>query len=132
MRRRESRLLIDALIQVAEARGFEVRWHTDGPKAAWLPPAVISLRLGMSDEQTLCALAHELGHAFYGDPPGHTGMAERRADRFAARLLINPGDYRQVEAMYGPYPARIAAELGVTTHLIKVFQNCFERKINVR
>lgn len=81
----------------------------------------------MSDEDTLCALAHELGHAFYNDPPGHTGKCERRADRFAARLLISPVEYRAAEETYGPHPARLAAELGVTTHLIHVFQSTLER-----
>lgn len=56
--------LIDALIEVAEQRGFTVRWHRGGPKAAWLPQQnAVTLRHGMSDAETLCALAHELGHA---------------------------------------------------------------------
>lgn len=110
---------INALIEVAEHRGYQIRWHRRGPKAAWLPHLnVVSLRYGMSDEDTLCALAHELGHAFYGDPPGHAGVHERRADRFAARLLIDPAEYRAAELIYGSHPARLASELGVTTHIL--------------
>lgn len=104
-----------------------VRWHRHGPKAAWLPPRTISLRDGMTEAATLCALAHELGHAEASDPPGHTGVAELRADRFAARLLIDPTEYRAAELVYGSHPARLAAELGVTTHLIHVFQSTHER-----
>lgn len=119
---------VDALVEVAEHHGYRVRWHKKGPKAAWLPHLqAVSLRYGMSDEDTLCALAHELGHAFYNDPPGHTGKCERRADRFAARLLISPVEYRATEEIYGPYPTRLAAELGVTTRIIKTFQDIFER-----
>ena len=118
---------VDALIDVAEHRGYHVRWHRGGPKAAWIPPMTISLRLGMSDVATLCALAHELGHAQAGDPPGHLGANELRADRFAARLLISPVEYRAAEETYGPHPARLAAELGVTTPLIHVFQSTLER-----
>lgn len=118
---------VDALIDVAEHRGYHVRWHRGGPKAAWIPPMTISLRLGMSDVATLCALAHELGHAFYNDPPGHTGKCERRADRFAARLLISPAEYQAAELVYGSHPARLAAELGVTTYLIQTFQTTIER-----
>lgn len=74
---------------------------------------------------TLCSLAHELGHAHYGDPPGHHGAHEIRADRFAARLLINPHDYATAEAIYGPNPAAIEAELGVTVNILKSWQRLY-------
>ncbi|WP_311342556.1 ImmA/IrrE family metallo-endopeptidase [Corynebacterium riegelii] len=122
--------LIDALIGVAEAHGYEVRWHRGGPKAAWLPhQAAVTVRHGMDDVSTLCALAHELGHAHYGDPAGHHPRYEARADRFAARLLISPVDYALAEQSYGPYPARIAHELGVTKHLVDVWRNMNERRL---
>lgn len=115
--------MIEALIQSAEARGYRIRWHRGGPKAAWIPRRnTITLRLGMDDATTLCSLAHELGHAHYGDPPGHHGTHEIRADRFAARLLISPVDYAVAEKVYGPYPAAIAAELGVTVSVLKSWQ----------
>lgn len=117
---------VDALIDVAERRGYKVRWHRHGPKAAWLPPRTISLRTGMTDVATLCALAHELGHAEAGDPPGHTGAAELRADRFAARLLIDPAEYRAAELIYGSHPARLAHELGVTTHILTTWASLYE------
>ncbi|WP_411702054.1 ImmA/IrrE family metallo-endopeptidase [Corynebacterium sp. LaCa101] len=75
--------------------------------------------------RTLCSLAHELGHAHYGDPPGHHGAHEIRADRFAARLLINPTEYATAEAIYGPHPAAIAAELGVTVNILKSWQQLY-------
>lgn len=115
--------LIDALIEVAEARGISVRWHRGGPKAAWLPQQrAVTVQLGMDDPETLCALAHELGHAHYGDPTGHQPRYEARADRFAARLLISPVEYALAERTYGTHPARLAAELGVTIHLINVWR----------
>ena len=113
----------DALIDVAQRRGYRVRWHRGGPKAAWLPHRnTITLRVGMDDTTTLCSLAHELGHAHYGDPPGHHGAHEIRADRFAARLLINPTDYATTEAIYGPHPNVLAHELGVTVKVLKTWQ----------
>lgn len=118
--------MIEALIQAAEARGYHIRWHRGGPKAAWIPRRnTITLRLGMDDATTLCSLAHELGHAHYGDPPGHHGAHELRADRFAARLLISPADYAVAEKVYGPYPAAIAAELGVTVNILKSWQQLY-------
>lgn len=114
---------LTALIDVAEARGYQVRWHRGGPKAAWLPRQhAVTLRHGMSDTDTLCALAHELGHAHYLDPPGCDPACEQRADRFAARLLISPVEYAAAERAYGPHPTRLAHELGVTTHLIHMWR----------
>lgn len=111
------------LIETAERRGYRVRWHIDGPKAAWLPHLnSITVRHGMDDAQTLCSLAHELGHAHYEDPPGHYGAMELRADRFAARLLVSPVEYQLAETQYGPHPARLAAELGVTVKVLKTWQ----------
>ncbi|WP_408922341.1 ImmA/IrrE family metallo-endopeptidase [Corynebacterium kefirresidentii] len=121
--------MIEALIQAAEARGYRIRWHRGGPKAAWLPHRnTISLRVGMDDTTTLCSLAHELGHAHYNDPPGHYGAHELRADRFAARLLVAPGDYAAAEGVYGSHPAVLAAELGVTVKIINVWQELHTRR----
>lgn len=122
--------MIDELIATAEKRGYRVRWHIEGPKAAWLPRFnSITVRHGMDDAQTLCSLAHELGHAHYNDPPGHFGAHELRADRFAAKLLINPDDYRMIESQYGPHPAHLAHELGVTVKVLKTWQTLHESKI---
>lgn len=83
----------------------------------------------MTNTATVCSLAHELGHAHYDDPPGHYGAHELRADRFAAKLLINPDDYRIIECTYGPHPARLAHELGVTVRVLKTWQPLHESKI---
>lgn len=121
---------LDALIDVAQARGYRIRWHRGGPKAAWLPhKRTITLRVGMDDVTTLCSLAHELGHAHYGDPPGHHGAHELRADRFAARILVSPVEYATAEELYGPQPSLIAHELGVTVKVLKTWQSLYERTL---
>ncbi|MGV0399412.1 ImmA/IrrE family metallo-endopeptidase [Corynebacterium segmentosum] len=120
---------LDALIEVAESRGYGIRWHKGGPKAAWQPHRkIVTIRLGMSDATTISALAHELGHAHYGDPPGHHDPHEHRADRFAARLLISPVKYAAAESIYGPHPATLANELGVTVKVLKTWQSLYERQ----
>ncbi|OFT47043.1 hypothetical protein HMPREF3158_05615 [Corynebacterium sp. HMSC06G04] len=121
---------VDALIDVAQARGYRIRWHRGGPKAAWLPHKhAITLRVGMDDATTLCSLAHELGHAHYGDPPGHHGAHELRADRFAARILVSPTEYAAAETIFGPQPSLIAHELGVTVKVLKTWQTLYERNV---
>ena len=121
---------VDALIDVAQARGYRIRWHRGGPKAAWVPhKRTITLRVGMDDVTTLCSLAHELGHAHYGDPPGHHGAHELRADRFAARILVSPTEYAAAEAIYGPHPSVLAHELGVTVKVLKTWISIYERKL---
>lgn len=81
----------------------------------------------MDDVTTLCSLAHELGHAHYGDPPGHHGAHELRADRFAARILVSPTEYAAAETIFGPQPSLIAHELGVTVKVLKTWQSLYER-----
>ncbi|OFT70624.1 hypothetical protein HMPREF3130_06750 [Corynebacterium sp. HMSC14B06] len=79
-----------------------------------------------------CTLAHELAHAIRGDTP--TGnphfdaRAERAADQLAAELLISHAEYATAESIYGPHPGAIARELGVTTHLLAVWRDTYERQ----
>lgn len=53
----------------------------------------------LSDVQRRCVLAHEISHARHRDrgcvAPG--SPVERRADREAACLLVNPGEYAMAE-----------------------------------
>ncbi len=117
----------DTLIDVAVTHGLYVDWHRGGPKAAWLPPDTITLQYGMGDADTLCALAHEFGHFVHGDHCGHSPRAEARADRYAADILIDPNAYELTERTYGPHPTRIAAELGVTTHILAIWRELHDK-----
>ncbi|WP_334136928.1 ImmA/IrrE family metallo-endopeptidase [Corynebacterium variabile] len=105
-----------------------VDWHRGGPKAAWRPPDTITIQYGMTEADTLCSLAHEFGHFSHGDHCGHSPRAEARADRYAAHILIDPHHYRQAEEIFGPDPRRLAAELGVTVHLIKVWRTLTRKR----
>jgi hypothetical protein len=112
----------NTLIDVAVTHGLYVDWHRGGPKAAWRPPDTITLQYGMNEADTLCSLAHEFGHFTHGDQCGRSPRAEARADRYAADILIDPDAYALAELTYGPEPQRIAAELGVTTHILAVWR----------
>lgn len=79
-----------------------------------------------------CTLAHELAHAIRGDipcgNPHFDARAERAADQIAAELLISHTDYAAAEALYGAHDGAIARELGVTTHLLAVWRDTYERQ----
>lgn len=76
-------------------------------------------------------MAHELAHAVAGDEP--TGIAwldermERIADERAARWLITGDAYATAEELVGPHPGALARELGVTIHILEVWQSLHER-----
>lgn len=74
-------------------------------------------------------LAHELGHARYGDSHHANPRAESRADRFAANLLIDPGQYLRLEQLHDGHTGAIAHELGITPHLLQVWKASTENAI---
>lgn len=114
----------DDLLTLAElVTGRPVRWYRGGPKGEWdRGSRRISVRYGMSDAQTRSTLAHEIAHVLHDDPADcHSGQ-EGKADRFAAHLLIRPAPFARAEFAYGGDDDRIAEELGVTRHLVRVWK----------
>ena len=75
-----------------------------------------------------CCLAHEIGHAVYGDTEHGNPRLERRADLFAANLLINIDEYAAAETLHEGNAGAIAHELGVTPNLLKLWKTDVERK----
>ncbi|WP_018024129.1 ImmA/IrrE family metallo-endopeptidase [Corynebacterium ulceribovis] len=119
------------LDHLAVQLGVTVVEHDGGTKGYYDHSArTISLRRDLLDVPRRCTLAHELGHAVHGDTlTGITHLdraMERRADRFAANLLIDPAAYRAAEAQCS-HPGHIARELGVTLHLLEVWQTMHQR-----
>lgn len=92
---------------------------------------LIVLRAGLSRIQGRSTLAHELGHATYGDTPTgdhrYDAMQEARADRYAATLLIREHAVRAAERLHGPSWGVIAREIGVTDHLLAVWRGLHQR-----
>lgn len=129
-------LTIDAvdLHRLAESMGVTLRRHNGGKKG-WYDHATrtISTRRGMSIQQYRSVLAHELGHAHYGDTPTGNGYydqrQERRADEYAARLLISPVEFEAAAAWHHGHLPAIADELEVTKHLLKTWNSLYERTL---
>lgn len=86
----------------------------------------IYISFGLTPDEVCSTLAHELGHAYYGDECS-TDAAERRAQRYAAQLLINPHDYARAESVDAS-PWAIAEALGVTEEVVEAYQQqCLQR-----
>jgi len=88
--------------------------------------AAIFLSMDLTPFEMRSVLAHELGHAYFGDSCS-TGANERRAERYAATLLITPDAYAMAEAI-DPHPEAIAEELQVTADIVRTYQEqCLQR-----
>jgi Zn-dependent peptidase ImmA (M78 family) len=88
----------------------------------WLPDHnLIVIRSRLRAVHDRCALAHEIGHADLGHRDDET-RHEVQADRYAALHLID--DERAAEVCaWTQDPAKIAAELGVSGKLWRVWWN---------
>lgn len=97
----------------------------------------IILNARLQNRQKAHTLGHELGHAHHGhehiDCPGSMiGIRqERKADEYAAALLIDSFDYEVTERMYGPHIPMLAVQLGVTVPMIYAWQS-LQRRNNPR
>lgn len=91
----------------------------------------IRLRRGMSARHHRSVLAHELGHAAFGDTPTRFGPVhakqERRAEEWAALRLIDVDAYRHLEAIHGGHAGAIAVDLDVMRSTVLAFQGLLAR-----
>jgi Zn-dependent peptidase ImmA (M78 family) len=118
------------LLGLARSHGLTVEWSAAlGEYVRGLyehERRVITLASGLTGAQARATLAHEIGHAWYGHrrtgDPYRDADAERLADEYAARLLIDPIAYAAAEQLVGPHPGAIARELGVTAAVVQVWQ----------
>lgn len=77
--------------------------------------------------EQVSVFAHELGHAYYRHTCTADPDAERQADIYAARLLIDPEIYADLERLSSDVEW-IAEELGVIPELVDVWQrHCLTR-----
>ena len=113
--------LIDAsgvrLIETSELhRRFNACWHQ--------PSQTVYVRWGLDPVTRRCAIAHELGHAHYGDECSSPG-AERRADRWAASKLLDADAVFRAARDCDGAASLVAAELGVTPRLLEAWMELY-------
>lgn len=115
---------MEELIGLAEAAGVHVIWRDLGRRRGEYRASgrLITINPRMSLALQRSTLAHELGHHRYGDTwtddRDLIARRERRANAYAATLLITPEQYRRAELLVGSHPGALARELGVARHLV--------------
>lgn len=121
---------LDRLFQHCWDLGIEVEWdelgdHRRGHYEWRRNSIVLNVRLTMA--QVVSTLAHEIGHAIFGDRCS-TPAAERRAWEFGAALAITPAEYEAAEGIAGHHPSALAMELEVTPRLIEAWRQWYEKR----
>lgn len=113
-------------VRVEDDRAKRLR---SGDLGGWFPTErLIVVCPTLGPRNRVHTLAHELGHAAHGDPAGHHPRYERRADLYAAELLIDPREYAELEMMYDGHLGAIAADLGVTVSLLATWRANLEMR----
>ena len=121
---RTARDRLDVLLQHCVDLGVEVEWCNLGERQRGEyrdDRRLIVLHPVLTRRQCTATLAHEVGHAEFGDRCS-TPAVERRAWEFGASLVISSRDYERAEALVGPHPAALAIELEVTPKLIEAWR----------
>lgn len=84
---------------------------------------LIVLDSRLTDVQRRCVLAHEISHARHMDAGCRADKwAERRADREAAKMLIDPMEYAYAETIYEGNVMGMARELNVLQWVIMAYR----------
>lgn len=113
--------------------GIEVEWADLGDvrRGHYLDDTkTIVLNRRMTHAQVTATLAHELGHAIFGDR-ATTPRLERRASEYGAALIITPRQYAAAEHLVGSHAGALAVELGVTPHLIEAWRRWAKRRLPI-
>lgn len=105
------------------AADLGIRVETQSLRSAnglWFPDRrLIIIRSGMRKVFERSALAHELGHVYFGhrdDRPKH----ERQADYYAANNLIDAGRFAEI-ADWASDEFKLAAELDVSLRILRAY-----------
>lgn len=120
------------LHRLAERMGVRLRRHDGGPKGFYIDELrTITTRRGLSIAEYRSTLAHELAHAHFRDVPCRDPVRharqERRADLWAAHLLLDDCDVATTLTIHDHHRGPAAHDLEVTVHLLDTFLAHIER-----
>lgn len=85
---------------------------------------LIVIKIGMTQAQSRWVLAHECGHAYYQHRCKGLYVrdsAERQANAYAARLLIDPDEYAELKRI-NPDQHWLAEEFGIVAEGIYAYE----------
>lgn len=89
---------------------------------------IITLNYRLTRAQATATLAHEIGHAEFGDRCS-TPANERRAWEYGASLIVSIHEYAMAERMVGHHLAALATELEVTPKLIEAWRRWASKRL---
>ncbi len=112
-----------AVVDAPELRGDVNATYVDAER-------MILIRPGLDPWTRRSCLAHELAHAFFRDEISEPRI-ERRADQWAAQLLISPVEYAAAEVAVGPSVGALAYELEVTPAVVETWRACYRSQVHV-
>lgn len=91
----------------------------------------IRLQIGMLARLERSVFAHELAHAYFDDErsmiPHLDDRMERRADEWAAHILIERESYTAAAERFGRNVEYIAQELGVMDFIVEAYERTLHR-----
>lgn len=121
----------DELAQHAGDLRIDVAWTFDLPGSIHAyyedDGQLIVLNQRCTQAQVVSALAHEVGHAVFGDRCS-TEAIERRADEYGASLVITRDEYAAAERLVGPHAGALARQLDVTRDLVLAWRRWWHRR----
>lgn len=112
-----------AVVDAPELRGDVNATYVDAER-------MILIRPGLDPWTRRSCLAHELAHAYFRDEISEPRI-ERRADQWAAQLLISPVEYAAAEVAVGPSVGALAYELEVTPAVVETWRDCYRSQVHV-
>jgi len=123
----------DVLLRHCADLDLEVEWTDLGShrRGCYLDDLhLIKLNERMTRQQATATLAHECGHAIFGDRCT-TPFNERRAWELGAALIITAREYAEAEELVGPHAGALANELEVTPRVIHAWRRWFHKRYPV-
>jgi hypothetical protein len=116
---------LEHLLHQFDVRLVETGALTPRMNACWHPlTRTIYARHGLDSVTRVCAIAHELGHAYHNHDCS-TPDNEREADEWAANQLLDDGLVEEAAWECDSEPVAMAAELGVTVHLLRTWERLY-------
>lgn len=91
---------------------------------------LIRLNQRLTRVQATATLAHEIGHATFGDRCTNP-VSERRAWEYGASLAVEVDEYAAAEALVGCHSGALADALGVTPKLIEAWRRWYRKRYPV-